>query len=206
MSNSLKTVLFLITGILTIIIVWLTFSPKVNYTAKPKVATVLNPARELVNFNLIDSNNNSFNNNTLYKNWTLMFFGYTKCPSVCPATLKMMQTVWQKFPNGKPSDNSKFVFASLTPQNDPPEKLRKFLTNYSSDFLGVTGDPNELNNLTRFLGITSWDEHDPSTNEKVMAHSSNILLINPEGRLEAIFTPPYEPELLVNDLKILVKS
>jgi protein SCO1/2 len=168
-------------------------------------ATVLNPPKPLPNFSLQDSNGNPFSQKNLIGHWTLMFFGYADCPEICPTTLAIASGVWRAFAEQNPRPKAQFIFATLDPTNDTPIKLKSFLNRFHPDFIGITGNTTEMEQLTKAMSIYSWTA--PKLNDKgqkIIDHSAILLLINPEGRLHAIFTPPHQIEELKKDLTLLL--
>ncbi len=168
-------------------------------------ATVLNPTKPLINFSLQDSNGNPFTQKSLIGHWTLMFFGYADCPEICPTTLAIVSGVWRSFTAQGLDPKAQFVFATLDATVDTPVKLKNFLSRFHPDFIGITGNPTQIEELSKNMSIYSFRE--PTLNEKgqkIIDHSATLLLINPEGRLQALFTPPYQIETLKKDLALLI--
>lgn len=168
-------------------------------------ATVLNPSKPLVNFSLQDSNGNPFTPKNLIGRWTLMFFGYADCPEICPTTLAIVGGVWRSFTTQGLHPKAQFVFATLDPTADTPAKLKTFLNHFHPEFIGITGNPAEIEQLSKNMSIYSFRE--PTLNDKgqkIIDHSATLLLINPEGRLQALFTPPHQIEALKKDLALLM--
>ena len=103
--------------------------------AKMKVATIINAKNSIGEFLLVDTENKQFDQNNFYGEWTLLFFGYRKCPEICPRTLNLVKEAWRKIENTeefitKENKKIKFVFASLVPEikEHELESFRKFLT------------------------------------------------------------------------------
>jgi protein SCO1/2 len=168
-------------------------------------ATVLNPSKPLINFSLQDSNEKPFTQNSLVGHWTVMFFGYADCPEICPSTLAIVSGVWRSFTEQSPHPKAQFIFASLDPTTDTPTKLKTFLSKFHPDFIGITGNPSEIERLSKAMSVYSWT--DPALNDKgqkIIDHSAILLLINPEGRLQALFTPPHQIEALKKDFALLM--
>ncbi len=168
-------------------------------------ATVLNPSKPLINFSLQDSNGNSFTQKNLIGHWTVMFFGYADCPEICPTTLAIVSAVWRSFTAQDLNPKARFVFATLDPTADTPAKLKTFLSKFHPDFIGITGNPTEIEQLSKNMSVYSFSE--PTLNDKgqkIIDHSATLLLINPEGRLQALFTPPHQIEALKKDLALLI--
>jgi len=158
-------------------------------------ATVLEQARELKPFSLHDADNQPFNLARLKDHWSFLFFGYTNCPDVCPTTLNVMQGVWQKLPT-RPGDarQPKMYFISVDPERDDLKILKKYVSYFDPSFIGVTGNLDEIDNLTGQLGVLyGYDEKKGGgANDYTVNHSAQILLIDPEARLRAVFSPPHD--------------
>lgn len=174
-------------------------------TSAQTSATVLTPAKPLIDFVLQDFNGQVFNQDNLKGYWTLMFFGYADCPEICPTTLAITSGVWRAFPEQIPHPKARFVFATLDPKTDTPQKLKTFLSRFNPAFIGITGEEAEVHKLSKSLNVYSWT--DPKLNaagQKIIDHSATIMLINPEGRLHALFTPPHQIDTIKKDLQTLM--
>lgn len=165
-------------------------------------ATVLPQARPFAGFNLVDHNNQPFTAENLKGKWNFLFFGFTNCPDVCPATLKIMQGVWKKLP----ADKSKpgMLFFSVDPDRDPPELLKSYVTYYHPEFVGITGKLDQIDILTNQLGILyGYDDKKDNSDDYTVNHSAQILLTDPQGRMRAVFSPPYDAESISHALKVI---
>lgn len=83
-------------------------------------ATLLAPAKPIIDFALIDTEEKPFNVASLKGKWTLMFFGYAQCPDICPMTLAIVSELWRSFPEQKPHPDAQLIFVSLDPASDTP--------------------------------------------------------------------------------------
>lgn len=200
-TNVTRTVRFISFGVILLLACWYVFNPNINSAKKvpaTQLATVLEQnSTPLSPFNLIDSNGHKFIEKSLNGHWNLMFFGYTTCPDVCPATLSIVRDAWQKF-NGKYP--ARFIFVSINPVDDDSSHLRNFLGNYHSDFLGVTGPSQEIAKLSQQLNIIAEKSVDKDTGIARIDHTAALMLVDPRGRLKAVFTPPLDANAIVNDL------
>lgn len=168
-------------------------------------ATILTPTKPLIEFSLMDTKNQPFTHDSLQNHWTLMFFGYAQCPDICPTTLAIAGQLWRSFPNQTPHPKAQFVFVSLDPKDDTVPKLREFLERFHPSFIGVTGNEQDIKKLAENCRIYSWADPKPNAaGQKVIDHSATLLLINPEGRIQAIFSPPHRAENIAKDLQSLM--
>jgi protein SCO1/2 len=174
-----------------------------NTPAAPTLSpstTRLEPARVLNDFALIDHRQNPFDLARLKGRWTFMFFGYTHCPDICPTTLTTLNAVARKIaalPNTPATPQ--YVFVSIDPERDTPELLAKFVPYFNPDFIGVTGTPSAIDALTKQLSVLYLKVDVPDSEGYLMDHSAALLLIDPQGRLHALMSPPFETTLMADD-------
>lgn len=163
-------------------------------------ATLLDKSKPLTNFELIDHNSEAFNLKSLKGNWSFLFFGYTHCPDVCPLALQVMRSVWKTPALQKNIEtNLKMVFISVDPDRDKPALLKSYVQYYNPSFIGVTGPADEIDKLTTQIGILyGFDEPNENGDYNVM-HSGQIILIDPQGNMRAVFSPPLTPKSITDD-------
>jgi protein SCO1/2 len=194
-----------------VLIIWYGVRPVLEKHSPPitipeiTTATILKPKRLITDFALTDTSGKPFTEKSLLGQWTLMFFGYAQCPEICPKTLATMTELWKQVPMGL-----RFVFVSLDPKSDTVQNLSDFLGRFNPNFIGLTGEEAVVERLGKASGIYSWQDpnankNDPST-PKIIDHSATLLLINPQGRLHAVFTPPYQAEPMAKDLQQILSS
>jgi len=154
-------------------------------------AAVVNPARQIAVPELIKHDGKAFTNEDLKGRWTLVFFGYTHCPDICPMTMNVLAQAKKIARNEFPQ----VVLVSVDPQRDTVEMLGEYVRYFDADFIGVTGTENMIEALTLQTSVvymkvpgSSGDE-----NDYLIDHSSSILLINPEGQLAAFLKGPHTP-------------
>lgn len=153
--------------------------------------------RALPEFTLTDHTGRAYTRGDLEETWTLLFFGYTHCPDVCPITLATMSASVDAVA-ALGGEAPKVVFVSVDPERDAPSHLRGYVTGFREDFLGVTGPHEELRKLTRALGVAyARDGEGPGY---LVEHSAALLLVNPKGELQAVFAPPHEPDAMARDM------
>ena len=168
-------------------------------------ATVFSQPRDVQPFTLVDQTGKNFDNRSLQGRWTFIFFGYTHCPDVCPTTLSVLNSVARKLEDRK--DQVQFVFISIDPERDTPEKLGQFVSYFNGKFIGATGGDDAINTLTRQLGVIYARIADTSgTANYLMDHSASILLFDPAGRFHAVYTPPLRAADMANDFKVISEA
>ena len=163
---------------------------------------VLPEPRVLADFSLIDQDSRPFSLDRLRGQWSLLFFGFTHCPDICPGTLFDLEQVHQALREA-PGDRGDYqvLFVSVDPERDSPARLAEYVTYFDPDFLGVTGPPEQLAPLAMQIGVAFRIEpHEPGSTSYSVDHSASVFLTDPEGRLHGIFPSPHEPDLMIRDL------
>lgn len=170
---------------------------------EPEFATVLPERRPLPEFALVDHNGEPFTRERFLGRMSLVFFGFTHCPDICPATLgKLASARRQLDAAGAPLPQ--IVMVSVDPERDTPEKLAAYVSHFGADIVGVTGPEEELLALTEPLGI--WFEKQPLGESYTVSHSTAVLVVNRRGELQALFGTPHRVESFVHDVPLLMAS
>lgn len=156
--------------------------------------TWLPESRELADFTLTDARGRAFGKPELGGRPTLMFFGFTSCPDVCPATLAQLAAVQRALPA------LHVVFVSIDPQRDTPDALRQYVRAFHPDLVAVTGTPEALQPLERSLSVASVRVPLPDGGY-TFDHSAALYLLDARARWVAVFTPPFAADRLIADLR-----
>ncbi len=166
-----------------------------------KGVIVESPAMELPEFSLIDYNGKAFTNADLNGRWTVAFFGYTNCPDFCPTSLGVMDKVSQKF--DFPEDTL-FLFATVDPARDTPEKLKEYLSFFSEEIVGLSGDKSQIDIIAEPLGVIYDYEGDVASDDYIVNHFGAVYLFDPKGRLRTHILAPHEVERLGEALMLSI--
>src|SRR5690606_23657827 len=153
-------------------------SPRIMSVAELRVngAIVFDKPRIINEFQLIDHNAEAFTLQNLKAKWTLVYFGFTHCPDICPTTLAKLSQVVKQLDDDI-ANETQVLMISVDPARDTPEKLQEYVPYFHPDFIGVTGE---------FVQIMSVAQNVNVAFNKVMLdddytvdHTGNIVLINP---------------------------
>ena len=126
------------------------------------------------NFTLKDVNNNPITEESFQGPATALFFGFTHCPDVCPMTLNKLSIILEKLE--KENKSLKIFFISIDPERDTPEIIKDYLNSFEGKFIGITGDPEKIFNLSQSWGIASQKIFSEG-GEYTVNHSSPIILL-----------------------------
>jgi protein SCO1/2 len=151
---------------------------------------------QVADFRLTDSAGQPFTLSRLTGTPTLLFFGFTHCPDVCPTTLVKLAQVRKAA--GIP--DLKVLFVSIDPQRDTPEVLERYVHAFDRQFEGVTGEPQAIEALARRFNVAVNRVELPG-GDYTMDHSAVVFLLNAQARVVAIFTPPFDEKLMAADLR-----
>lgn len=168
---------------------------------------LLGQARPVSGFTLIDHQGNPFTPADLEGKWSFLFFGYTHCPDVCPATMFVMSEMLESLGDGASSEPARVYFVSVDPERDTPQVLSKFVPFFSPDFIGISGPDDELNKLTKQLGILYLKAPNPyDESDYLMDHTMSVVLINPEGNFYGLFPAPHVASTMAEDFRTIVET
>jgi protein SCO1/2 len=160
-------------------------------------ATVLRVPKALPAFALSDHGGRPFDRTRLQGHWSFLFFGYTFCPDVCPNTLSVLREVHERL-GGRDLAGVQFVFVSVDPERDSLERLARFVPYFHPDFIGVAGDEGALEPLVKALGIHYARRQGEAQEGYLVDHTVAVMLIDPEARLQAVFSTPHEPDAVAD--------
>lgn len=164
-------------------------------------AIVLAQPRDPGAFALVDHHGEPFTPASVRGGWTLWFFGFTHCPDVCPMTLSTLNHMDRMLADT--TVRPQVVMVSVDPARDTPEKLAEYVPYFNERFVGVTGSPGEIRQLTERLGILvryAAQQGDDYT----VDHGAALMLSGPDGVVRAVFQSPHEPQALANELLALI--
>ena len=133
---------------------------------------------------------------------TLLFFGYTQCPDVCPTTLSDLVAVKQKL--GAKADKLQVIFVSVDPARDKPEILQAYMANFDPSFLALRGSDEELATMAKDFKI-HYKKVDGLTPETyTMDHTAGDLIFDPQGRLRLYSRYGTPVDTLAKDIELLI--
>tara|TARA_X000000368_G_C22834402_1_gene624829 strand:- start:178 stop:765 length:588 start_codon:yes stop_codon:yes gene_type:complete len=170
----------------------------------PEYSTVLTKPIKLDEFMLTADDDSVFSNQSLKDKWSLLFFGYTHCPDVCPLTLHQLAQANKELAD-KLDSTPDIIMVSVDPDRDTSEILQKYVRSFGENVSGVTGNNEELDKLTSQLGIFYNANKHEGENYSVN-HSAAVILINKNAEFHAVFSAPHSIEHFVSDLPLILKE
>ncbi|MFG2434750.1 SCO family protein [Streptomyces sp. NPDC048508] len=145
-----------------------------------KAATVLDQPFEKPDLVLTDTNGKKFDLRAQTKGRpTLVYFGYTHCPDVCPLTMNNLAVAKKQLPKAE-QDKLRVVFVTTDPDRDTPAALRTWLKGIDSDFIGLTGDFSTIQAGARTLGISIEPTSKDKNGKLVSVHGTQVIAFSPK--------------------------
>ena len=156
---------------------------------KPSLVTgkILTRPMEIDNFELIDQNNEVFNKKSLVGSWTVLFFGYTNCPDVCPTTIYKLAEIKNGIKEDLPSTSFNTVLVTLDPDRDSTERLDEYIGYFDETMLGVTGTYENIQSFTSSLSV--FYQRINKEEGYDFNHTASIFVFDKDGSLFATMSP-----------------
>jgi len=183
----MNKILFGVIAIVSVAIGALLFQ-KLSVLPPPQHALYYQQARDIKTFELTDEKGESFSNSQLVDKWSLVFFGYTSCPDVCPTTLQNLNFIYDDLK--QTSNKVQVLLVSVDPNRDTQDKLAQYIAYFNAEFKALRAGHGVLYPFARNLGLMYAIVDDENKKDSYLVdHSASIVLINPEGKISAIFRP-----------------
>ncbi len=199
---------------------------------RDKGVTLFPAARPLVGFSLIDQAGAEFTETDLEGRWSLVFFGFTHCPDICPVTMKELAEFYAQLSDDERSKLN-VILGTVDPERDDSQAMADYVAQYNEDFIGLTGDRSALSVLTKLLYVTysdpaeletheGHDEHEreqgadqvtdhtghgaeaATPEDYLITHSGHIAIINPDGDFHGVIRPPHRDRDLLSVMRGLL--
>jgi protein SCO1 len=157
-------------------------------------------------FQLETATGEPFTRENLEGQWSLLFAGFTNCPDICPDTLAVLAQSMRELKQIGREDRPQVIFLSVDPARDHGRHLAEYVEWFHAEFVGVTGEESEIDQLTRQLGLVYYlEDPDEETGYYNVDHSASILIIDPQGRLYGRFGPAVTSEDVTADVFALTR-
>jgi protein SCO1/2 len=154
------------------------------------------------NIQLTDQNGRQFKLTDYRGKVILIFFGFTHCPDVCPMTLHRFKKVDEEL---KINNRVKFVYITVDPERDTPERLKEYMETYGPNFIGLTGSKDALESIYTNYGVfTEKVEMPESALGYTINHTSRIFVIDREGYWRLLIPYDSAPEDILHDIRLLL--
>lgn len=170
-------------------------------------ATVFPQPRIITPFQLTDDEGKPFTQQNLKGHFSLIFFGFTHCPDLCPTTLALLNKSYKMLADAKLKNMPQIIFISVDPEQDDAKTIKKYLASFNPAFLGATGTKEQLDKLTQEMSVLYTKVIKAGDTEHyTIDHSGALILVNPEGQFYGVFTMPHDAKKIADDMAVLLNK
>jgi len=174
-----------------------------DHNADPMTAgTRIDPPTPLTDFSLPSSAGAPIGLADLRGKPSLIFFGFTNCPDVCPLTMADFKQAKEAL--GADGERVNYVLISVDPERDTPEALARYVAQFDPAFVGLQGDEATLRRIGRDYGLYSQRQPPAADGSYSVDHSSAIYLADAEGRLRVVYSYGTPPDVYTADVRALL--
>ena len=167
--------------------------------------TAIDPPQELTAFTMPANTGEDLSLSDLQGDYVLTYFGYTRCPDACPATLLKFRRIKQAL--GENADSVTFLFISVDGERDTPEAINRYLQRYDPEFIGLSGTDETLEPIQSDFGLFYEKRENTGTDAGYLVdHTSSLFLIDPEGRLMRVYSFTEAAQGITEDLQSLIDA
>jgi protein SCO1/2 len=158
--------------------------------------SIIAPPVPAADFTLTDQNGKLASLSDIQGKYLMIFFGFTSCTDVCPATMAVLKQARTGL--GENADQAQIVFISTDPDRDSPSAVKTFLDRFDPTSIGFTGSFSELETVWKDYGVLVMDGGE--------THSSRVYIVDPEGNWRLTYPSASDPKEIVADLELLIKG
>lgn len=204
-----RTLILSIIGILLAVVIgvlagsYLTDTKDQSQAIRDAGIIILPKSRELPALQLASTTGQHINTQALTDTWSLIFFGYTFCPDICPTTLAELRQLKKLLPEEVKS-KLQVLMVSVDPNRDSTEQLQLYLHYFDPEFIGLTGELSDIQTFSNALSIP-FIPGDTSKPRYTVDHSGNLAIISPDGRQHGFIRAPLDIEKLAAQLPHVIR-
>ena len=151
---------------------------------------LLETPRNFGELNLVDHHGEPFTRDRFVGQWSLVFFGFTYCPDICPTTMSFLDRLVGEL-EGTEVEDTQVVMVSVDPARDTVDQLAAYVPYFNPDFVGVTGEFLDIHRFATALN-TPFRKVPGQSEDYLVDHSANVVLINPRGDYHGFFKAPLD--------------
>ena len=143
-------------------------------------------------FELVNQDGQPVDESILPGKWSVVFFGFTYCPDVCPTTMQVLGAAQRDL--GPKADKFQVVFISVDPERDTPEQIKTYLSNevFPKGTIGLTGTPEQVAAAAKAYRV--YYKKNGEGSDYLIDHSTPAYLMNPKGQFDRVLPYGISPE------------
>jgi protein SCO1 len=168
----------------------------------PAHATVYPEPRTLPAISLTDQDGRPLDGGFFERGWTLVFFGFTNCPDVCPTTLATLASTLASLDDLPAPERPRVLLVSVDPERDHPEVLAAYVRQFDPAFLAATGEPSAIAAVAGGFGVPLGKVASDAGSYTV-DHGAGIFIVAPDG-IAAYSSAPHDASVLARDYRLIL--
>lgn len=172
-----------------------------NYTYQ---GSLIDPPVQASDFMLLDQHGEEFRLSDHNGKVVLIFFGYTHCPDVCPVTLSEFKQIKSRL--GEDAEDVVFTFVTVDPERDTLELLGAYLVNFDPEFVGLSGDPSDLQQVYADYGVYAAKQQTESAAGYLVDHTARVYAIDTQGNWRLTYPFGMEVDKIYQDVRHLLRE
>ena len=165
--------------------------------------TVIRSPEPAANFTLLNVDSEEVSLKDFRGRVVLLYFGYTYCPDVCPATMTELKQAVEEI--GNRAKDVQVIMISVDPERDSPEQLQNYVSHFHDSFIGLSGTEEEILGITTQYGVF-YEKHEGTVaSGYLIDHTATVIVIDREGKLRLVYPFNTQSEDIASDLRYLVR-
>ena len=197
----MKTKLFYVTG--TLVFLAGLFGGFMWFRPHTFHGTVIQSPEPAYDFTLNAAGGKSISLSDYQGKLVLLYFGYTFCPDICPATLANVGQALRSLGNN--ADKVQLIMISVDPERDTPDKLAEYVTHFHPSFIGVTGEPEKLAEIAALYGIFYQKHPGTEATGYLVDHTATLIVVDQKGYLKLVLPFGVTVDEITDDLKYMLR-
>ncbi len=194
MDTGVRNTLFGIAAFISLILGLLVASMMIPRPMTPEEAQKLGfyrfeSPRAISDFSMQNQDSESVGIENLKGQWSILFFGFTTCPDICPTTLSVLAEAVDGI-----ETPPQVVMVSVDPDRDTPEKLSQYVPAFDPDFQGFVGTFDETVNLAQQVNVAFGKVPGGGSGSYLVDHTASLVLVDPEGRYAGFIKSPHNAQ------------
>jgi protein SCO1/2 len=181
-------------------LLWQRFGPRPG----PQFGVAVNASTAVADFRLDSTLGKPMALSDFADRYTVLYFGYTTCPDICPTTLADLGKAEQLM--GAAAERIQVIFVTVDPERDTPQRMRDYLAYFSPNFIGMSGALEETERIASQLGVIYEKRYaSESATDYLMDHTATTIVLDPQRRPQLLFPYGVTGEQIASDLSALIR-
>jgi protein SCO1 len=202
-ARSLRIVILAIVAFAGGLLVARALMPARTELPRTERATVLPSPMALPTLGLVDQDGSPLGADFFKGHWTMVFFGFTSCPDICPTTLATLSQATRQLADLPAAEQPRVLLVTVDPERDSPSQLAAYVRFYDPAFLGATGTPDAVAAAAAAFRVP-YSKVSLPDGGYTMDHGSGIFVVGPSGGIVAYTSAPHDAAIIARDYRKLV--